>query len=74
MSEDHMAARYTAEYMANEYKRDASEWKFKYENLSKLVTSFLNVLPKDRILWYPDISERAKNIIKQMEKDNGREH
>ena len=37
MNEDHMAARYTAEYMANEYKNDSANMKYKYNKLKKTV-------------------------------------
>ena len=72
MNEDHMAARYTAEYMANEYRNEASAWKYKYEKLAEQITNFLSALPRDRIIWYPDIEELAMKLLKQMEKDHGR--
>ena len=39
--------RYTAEYMANEYKNEASGWKFKFNKLADALDELVKVMPKE---------------------------
>ena len=73
MNEDHMAARYTAEYMANEYKNDSANMKYKYNKLKKKVKELIKAIPQDRILWQQDVKELVDKVEEQMEKDDVRD-
>jgi len=73
MNEDHMAARYTAEYMANEYRNDAANLKYKYNQLKKTVKKLIQAIPQDRILWQQDIKDLVQEVEEQMEKHNVRD-
>ena len=73
MNEDHMAARYTAEYMANEYKNDSANMKYKYKKLKKTVKELIKAIPQDRILWQQDVKELVDKVEEQMEKDDVRD-
>ena len=59
---------HTAEYMANEYKRDASEWKHKYDHLVYLVDALIKSMPTEQIVWYPDVDKRLKALIELLKK------
>jgi len=41
--------RYTAEYMANEYKNESASIKYKYNELKKTVQKLIEAIPQDRI-------------------------
>jgi len=73
MNEDHMAARYTAEYMANEYRNDAANLKYKYNQLKKTVKKLIQAIPQDRILWQQDVKDLVDEVEKQMEKHDVRD-
>lgn len=73
MNEDHMAARYTAEYMANEYKNEAGNLKYKYNELKKTVKKLIEAIPQDRILWQQDVKDLVQEVEEQMEKHNVRD-
>ena len=64
------AARYTAEYMANEYRNEASGWTYKYEELKEDVKKLISLMPTDRILWVPDIKEQVTKIEKHIGEQN----
>jgi hypothetical protein len=59
---------YTAEYMANEYKRDASEWKYKFDKMCEAVDELIEVMPKEQIVWYPDVDEKVQMLVKLLNK------
>ena len=63
---------YTAEYMANEYRNDAASWKIKYENVKVAIRDFINSMPKEQIVWYPDVQKQVDKIEKILDKDNNR--
>ena len=73
MNEDHMAARYTAEYMANEYKNDSANMKLKYNELKKTVKKLIEAIPQDRILWQQDVKDLVQEVEEQMEKHDVRD-
>ena len=73
MNDDHMAARYTAEYMANEYKNDSANMKLKYNELKKTVKKLIQAIPQDRILWQQDVKDLVQEVEEQMEKHNVRD-
>ena len=72
MNEDHMAARYTAEYMANEYRNEAANVKYKYKELRNLITELIDAIPKDRILWHQDVNDLIEKVKQKMEEDDVR--
>ena len=72
MNDDHMAARYTAEYMANEYKNEAGNLKYKYNELKKTVKKLIEAIPQDRILWQQDVKDLVQQVEEQMEKHDVR--
>lgn len=73
MNDDHMAARYTAEYMANEYKNDSANMKLKYNELKKTVKKLIQAIPQDRILWQQDVKDLVQEVEEQMEKHDVRD-
>ena len=73
MNDDHMAARYTAEYMANEYKNDSANRKLKYNELKKTVKKLIEAIPQDRILWQQDVKDLVQEVEEQMEKHDVRD-
>ena len=73
MNEDHMAARYTAEYMANEYRNDSANMKLKYNELKKTVKKLIEAIPQDRILWQQDVKDLVQEVEEQMEKHDVRD-
>ena len=64
--------RYTAEYMANEYKNDSANMKLKYNQLKKTVKKLIEAIPQDRILWHQDINDLIVKLKNKMEKDDVR--
>lgn len=73
MNDDHMAARYTAEYMANEYRNDSANMKLKYNELKKTVKKLIEAIPQDRILWQQDVKDLVQEVEEQMEKHDVRD-
>ena len=73
MNDDHMAARYTAEYMANEYKNDSANMKLKYNELKKTVKKLIQAIPQERILWQQDVKDLVQEVKEQMEKHDVRD-
>ena len=73
MNDDHMAARYTAEYMANEYKNESANMKYKYNQLKKTVKKLIEAIPQDRILWQQDVKDLVKEVEEQMENHDVRD-
>ena len=73
MNDDHMAARYTAEYMANEYRNDSANMKLKYNELKKTVKKLIQAIPQDRILWQQDVKDLVQEVEEQMEKHDVRD-
>ena len=63
---------YTAEYMANEYRNDAASWKNKYEKVTIAIRDLINSMPREQIVWYPDVQKKVDKIEKILEKDNNR--
>tara|TARA_Y100000591_G_C21737547_1_gene647474 strand:- start:842 stop:1054 length:213 start_codon:yes stop_codon:yes gene_type:complete len=63
---------YTAEYMANEYRNDAASWKSKYEKVKVAIRDLINSMPKEQIVWYPDVQKKVDKIEEILEKDNNR--
>ena len=72
MNEDHMAARYTAEYMANEYRNEAANVKYKYKELRNLIIELIDAIPEDRILWHQDVNDLIEKVKQKMEDDDVR--
>tara|TARA_Y100000590_G_scaffold454311_1_gene600886 strand:- start:3350 stop:3568 length:219 start_codon:yes stop_codon:yes gene_type:complete len=72
MNEDHMAKRYTAEYMANEYRNEAADVKYKYKELRNLVVELIDAIPEDRILWHQDVNDLITKVKQKMENDDVR--
>ncbi len=64
--------RYTAEYMANEYKNEASSWKWKFNRLADALDELVKVMPKEQIVWYPDVDEQVKKLEKLIEEERKR--
>ena len=64
--------RYTAEYMANEYKNEASGWKFKFNKLADALDELVKVMKKEQIVWYPDVDEKVKELEKLIEEGRKR--
>jgi len=73
MNDDHMAARYTAEYMANEYKNESANMKYKYNQLKKTVKKLIEAIPQDRILWQQDVKDLVQEVEEQMENHDVRD-
>ena len=73
MNDDHMAARYTAEYMANEYKNESANMKYKYNQLKKTVKKLIEAIPQDRILWQQDVKDLVQEVEEQTEKHDVRD-
>ena len=73
MNDDHMAARYTAEYMANEYRNDSANMKLKYNELKKTVKKLIEAIPQDRILWQQDVKDLVQEVEEQMERHDVRD-
>lgn len=65
--------RYTAEYMANEYKNESTNMKYKYNELKKTVKKLIEAIPQDRILWQQDVKDLVQQVEEQMEKHNVRD-
>jgi 16S rRNA C967 or C1407 C5-methylase (RsmB/RsmF family) len=65
--------RYTAEYMANEYKNESANMKYKYNELKKTVKELIKAIPQDRILWQQDVKELVDKVEEQMEEDDVRD-
>tara|TARA_B000000557_G_scaffold160292_1_gene129988 strand:+ start:112 stop:324 length:213 start_codon:yes stop_codon:yes gene_type:complete len=63
---------YTAEYMANEYRNDAATWKSKYEKVTIAIRDLISSMPKEQIVWYPDVQKKVDKIEEILEKDNNR--
>lgn len=64
--------RYTAEYMANEYKNEAANVKLQYRQLRELINELINAIPKDRILWHQDVNDLIDKVKQKMEDDDVR--
>tara|TARA_B100000073_G_scaffold312205_1_gene285801 strand:+ start:299 stop:529 length:231 start_codon:yes stop_codon:yes gene_type:complete len=64
--------RYTAEYMANEYKNEAASWKWKFNRLADALDDLVKVMPKEQIVWYPDVDEQVKKLEKLIEEERKR--
>ena len=73
MNDDHMAARYTAEYMANAYKNESANMKYKYNQLKKTVKKLIEAIPQDRILWQQDVKDLVQEVEEQMENHDVRD-
>ena len=73
MNDDHMAARYTAEYMANEYKNESANMKYKYNQLKKTVKKLIEAIPQDRSLWQQDVKDLVQEVEEQMERHDVRD-
>ena len=73
MNDDHMGARYTAEYMANEYKNESANMKYKYNQLKKTVKKLIEAIPQDRILWQQDVKDLVQEVEEQMERHDVRD-
>ena len=73
MNDDHMAARYTAEYIANEYKNESANMKYKYNQLKKTVKKLIEAIPQDRILWQQDVKDLVQEVEEQMENHDVRD-
>ena len=73
MNDDHMPARYTAEYMANEYKNESANMKYKYNQLKKTVKKLIEAIPQDRILWQQDVKDLVQEVEEQMENHDVRD-
>ena len=73
MNDDHMAARYTAEYRANEYKNESANMKYKYNQLKKTVKKLIEAIPQDRILWQQDVKDLVQEVEEQMERHDVRD-
>ena len=65
--------RYTAEYMANEYKNESANIKHKYNSLKKTVKELIKAIPQDRILWHQDVKDLVDEVEEQMEKHDVRD-
>ena len=65
--------RYTAEYMANEYKNESANMKYKYNELKKTVQKLIEAIPQDRILWHQDVKDLVQQVEEQMEKHDVRD-
>jgi hypothetical protein len=65
--------RYTAEYMANEYKNESANMKYKYNELKKTVKKLIEAIPQDRILWQQDVKDLVQQVEEQMEKHDVRD-
>ena len=65
--------RYTAEYMANEYKNESANMKLKYNELRKTVKKLIKAIPQDRILWQQDVKDLVQEVEEQMEKHDVRD-
>ena len=65
-------ARWTAEYMANEYKNEAANVKYKYRQLRELINELIDAIPKDRILWHQDVNDLIDKVKQKMEDDDVR--
>ncbi len=61
--------RYTAEYMAKEYKNEASNWKWKFNKLADALDDLVKMMPKEQIVWYPDVDEQVKKLEKLIEEE-----
>ncbi len=64
--------RYTAEYMANEYKNEAASWKWKFNRLADALDDLVKVMPKEQIDWYPDVDEQVRKLEKLIEEERKR--
>ena len=64
--------RYTAEYMANEYKNEAGNVKLQYSQLRELINELIDAIPKDRILWHQDVNDLIDKVKQKMEDDDVR--
>tara|TARA_B100000965_G_scaffold406745_1_gene447854 strand:- start:680 stop:910 length:231 start_codon:yes stop_codon:yes gene_type:complete len=64
--------RYTAEYMANEYKNEAANVKLQYSQLRELINELIDAIPKDRILWHQDVNDLIDKVKQKMEDDDVR--
>ena len=64
--------RYTAEYMANEYKNEAANVKLQYRQLRDLINELIDAIPKDRILWHQDVNDLIRKVKQKMEDDDVR--
>ena len=64
--------RYTAEYMANEYKNEAANVKLQYRQLRDLINELIDAIPKDRILWHQDVNDLISKVKQKMEDDDVR--
>ena len=64
--------RYTAQYMANEYKNEAASWKWKFNRLADALDDLVKVMPKEQIVWYPDVDEQVKKLEKLIEEERKR--
>ncbi len=67
-----MQMRYTAQYMANEYKNEASSWKGKFNKLADALDELVRVMPKEQIVWYPDVDAKVKELEKLIEEERKR--
>ena len=65
-------ARWTAEYMANEYRNEAANVKLQYRELKKLINELIDAIPQDRILWHQDVGDLIEKLKKKMEDDDVR--
>ena len=66
-------ARWTAEYMANEYRNEAANMKYKDNQLKKTVKKLIQAIPQDRILWHQDIKDLVDEVEEQMENHDVRD-
>ena len=73
MNDDHMAARYTAEFIAYEYKNESANMKYKYNQLKKTVKKLIEAIPQDRILWQQDVKDLVQEVEEQMENHDVRD-
>ena len=64
--------RYTAEYMAKEYKNEASNWKWKFNKLADALDDLVKMMPKEQIVWYPDVDEQVKKLEKLIEEEGSK--
>jgi|TARA_B100001094_G_scaffold200441_1_gene194488 hypothetical protein len=67
-----MQEKYTAQYMANEYKNEASSWKYKFDKLVVALEDLISTMPKEQIVWYPDVDEKVKQLEKLIDEERKR--
>ena len=59
--------------MANEYKNESANMKYKYNQLKKTVKKLIEAIPQDRILWQQDVKDLVQEVEEQMENHDVRD-